>query len=160
MVVPITTGQGINKDNYSADTYLASRSGGMPLYNKKTMKSKIDNESTIFQRNCRSYRFHELLKKDFMAVSKKLSVSLLCLSVLVILSSCNDQAAAADTKDSTRTADSSAAPSVAASWKIGVQMWTFHFVPFVQAIAKADSAGIKYLEAFPGQQLGGDMKGK
>jgi len=71
MVVPITTGQGINKDNYSADTYLASRSGGMPLYNKKTMKSKIDNESTIFQRNCRSYRFHEFLKKTNIIVSKK-----------------------------------------------------------------------------------------
>jgi sugar phosphate isomerase/epimerase len=42
-------------------------------------------------------------------------------------------------------------------WKIGVQMWTFHFVPFVQALDKADSAGVKYLEAFPRQPLGGDM---
>jgi sugar phosphate isomerase/epimerase len=50
-------------------------------------------------------------------------------------------------------------PSTASpkDWKIGVQLWTFHFVPFVQAIAKADSAGIKYFEAFPGQPLGGDM---
>ncbi|HEV3414731.1 MAG TPA: sugar phosphate isomerase/epimerase [Puia sp.] len=44
-------------------------------------------------------------------------------------------------------------------WKIGVQMWTFHFVPFVQALEKADSAGIKYLEAFPYQSLGGGMPG-
>jgi sugar phosphate isomerase/epimerase len=44
-------------------------------------------------------------------------------------------------------------------WKIGVQLWTFHFVPFVQALEKADSAGIKYLEAFPYQRLGGDMPG-
>ena len=45
------------------------------------------------------------------------------------------------------------------NWKIGVQMWTFHFVPFVKALDKADSAGIKYLEAFPGQTLGGGMPG-
>ena len=45
------------------------------------------------------------------------------------------------------------------NWKIGVQMWTFHFVPFVKALDKADSAGIKYLEAFPGQRLGGGMPG-
>jgi hypothetical protein len=44
-------------------------------------------------------------------------------------------------------------------WKIGVQLWTFHFVPFVQALEKADSAGIKYLEAFPYQRLGGDLPG-
>lgn len=89
-------------------------------------------------------------------------VPLLCLSVLVILSSCgNNQSAGGDTKDSTsKPADSTSGPSVAAGWKIGVQLWTFHFVPFVVAIEKADSAGIKYLEAFPGQELGGGMKGK
>jgi sugar phosphate isomerase/epimerase len=90
--------------------------------------------------------------------SKILHVSLLCLSVLVLLTSCGNQPAADAAKDSiTKPVDS---PSVAASWKIGVQLWTFHFVPFVQAIAKADSAGIKYLEAYPGQELGGGMKGK
>lgn len=55
-----------------------------------------------------------------------------------------------------------AAPASAASpkdWKIGVQLWTFHFVSFVQALKKADSAGVKYLEAFPYQKLGGDMPG-
>jgi sugar phosphate isomerase/epimerase len=44
-------------------------------------------------------------------------------------------------------------------WKIGVQLWTFHFVPFVKALDKADSAGVHYLEAFPGQTLGGGMSG-
>jgi sugar phosphate isomerase/epimerase len=42
-------------------------------------------------------------------------------------------------------------------WKIGVQLWTFHFVSFVRAIEKADSAGVKYLEAFPHQPLGFDV---
>jgi sugar phosphate isomerase/epimerase len=44
-------------------------------------------------------------------------------------------------------------------WKIGVQMWTFHFVSFLKALDKADSAGVHYIEAFPGQTLGGDLPG-
>ncbi|HXD77709.1 MAG TPA: sugar phosphate isomerase/epimerase [Puia sp.] len=44
-------------------------------------------------------------------------------------------------------------------WKIGIQLWTFHFVSFVKALDKADSAGVHYLEAFPGQTLGGGMEG-
>jgi sugar phosphate isomerase/epimerase len=44
-------------------------------------------------------------------------------------------------------------------WKLGIQLWTFHLVPFVVAIEKADSCHVKYLEAFPGETLGGDMKG-
>src|SRR5690348_3420496 len=112
--------------------------------------------------NMMKSKIHELLKKDIMTVSKKLTAaSLLCLFVFAA-TSCNNQPAAADTKDSAaKPADSSAAPapSSVANWKIGVQLWTFHFVPFVQALDKADSAGVKYLEAFPGQKLGGDMKG-
>lgn len=62
----------------------------------------------------------------------------------------NDSAAA--------TGDSSAA-NATKDWKIGVQMWTFHVAgPFVKALDKVDSAGVKYIEAFPGQPLGGDMK--
>lgn len=43
-------------------------------------------------------------------------------------------------------------------WKLGVQLWTFHKFDFVTALAKADSAGIQYIEAFPGQKLGGEFK--
>jgi sugar phosphate isomerase/epimerase len=61
--------------------------------------------------------------------------------------------------DSTAVSADTSAASVTKDWKIGVQMWTFHTAgPFVQSLAKADSAGIKYLEAFPGQPLGGGMK--
>jgi sugar phosphate isomerase/epimerase len=55
------------------------------------------------------------------------------------------------------TSPIAASPGSPIDWKIGVQLWTFHFVPFVKALDKADSAGVKYLEAFPGQPLGGDM---
>src|SRR5258708_14247173 len=90
---------------------------------------------------------------------KKLTYSLLlCLSATVGFTGCGSQPQSADEtkKDSAATAPDS--PSVTSNWKIGVQLWTFHYVPFVTAIAKAHSAGIKYLEAFPGQPLGADMK--
>jgi sugar phosphate isomerase/epimerase len=90
---------------------------------------------------------------------KKLTYSLLlCLTAAIGLTGCGSQPQQADEtkKDSTAAAPDSS--SVTSNWKIGVQLWTFHYVPFVTAIAKADSAGVKYLEAFPGQALGGDMK--
>jgi sugar phosphate isomerase/epimerase len=83
---------------------------------------------------------------------------LLCLSAILTasLSGCGNQPARdTATTDSAAAGDSS---SITKDWKIGVQLWTFHYVPFVVAIKKADSAGIKYLEAYPGQPLGDDMK--
>src|SRR5580692_3460594 len=91
-------------------------------------------------------------------MNKRMYASLICLAAVISFSACNDQSKQADDskKDSTSTmADSS---SVTKNWKIGVQLWTFHYFPFVTAIAKVDSAGVKYVEAFPGQPLGGDMK--
>jgi sugar phosphate isomerase/epimerase len=41
---------------------------------------------------------------------------------------------------------------------VGVQLWTFHNFDFLTAIAKADSAGAKFIEAFPGQKIGGTFK--
>src|SRR4051812_28289935 len=99
------------------------------------------------------------LTKTCVFLRKRLACAFcLCLVAAIGLSSCNNESAKTDEnkKDSMPPAVDS--PSVAAGWKIGVQLWTFHFVSFVQALDKADSAGIKYLEAFPGQKLGGDMK--
>ena len=78
---------------------------------------------------------------------------LLCLSTFFALTGYNDKPA-----DQSAAAGKDTAANPVKNWKIGVQMWTFHYVSFVQAIAKADSAGVKYIEAFPGQPLGGDMK--
>jgi sugar phosphate isomerase/epimerase len=77
---------------------------------------------------------------------------LLPLFTVVFLSGCSDQPKQAA---ETPPADST---NITNGWRIGVQMWTFHYVPFVKALDKADSAGVKYIEAFPGQALGGDMK--
>ena len=42
-------------------------------------------------------------------------------------------------------------------WKIGIQTWTFRMFTLEEALNKADSAGIKYIEAFWGQPLGGGL---
>jgi len=43
-------------------------------------------------------------------------------------------------------------------WKIGIQLWTFRMFTISQALDKADSCGVHYVEAFWGQALGGDTK--
>jgi sugar phosphate isomerase/epimerase len=81
--------------------------------------------------------------------------------MMLALTNCNDapkEETEAGTGDSAATA-STATTSVTDEWKLGVQLWTFNRFPFVEAISKADSAGIKYIEAFPGQKLGGNLKG-
>lgn len=88
-------------------------------------------------------------------MNKRMFFYLLCLSTIFVFTACNDQSGGQATeakKDSTASADPTK------NWKIGVQMWTFHYVSFVKAIEKADSAGIKFIEAYASQPLGGDMK--
>lgn len=45
-------------------------------------------------------------------------------------------------------------------WSISLQLWTFKAFTFTDAVKKADSCGIKELQAFRSQDLGGSMKGK
>ena len=93
---------------------------------------------------------------------KKLAYAcLFCFSAIVIisLSGCGGPAGNTTPSDSTAKTTDSAAAAVTKDWKIGVQLWTFHTAgPFVTSIERTDSAGLKYVEAFPGQPLGGDMK--
>ena len=91
---------------------------------------------------------------------KKLTFGcLLGLSATLVLTGCGGNGGSDAKSDSTATKTDSSATSVTKDWKIGVQLWTFHEAgPFVTSIAKTDSAGVKYVEAYPGQPLGGDMK--
>ena len=87
------------------------------------------------------------------------------LSMLVIycMIGCNGSSSS-----STATADSSAVKpdsstvntGSTAGFKLGVQMWTFRMFSFSDALDKVDSSGIKNIEAFIGQNLGGGMSGK
>ncbi len=45
-------------------------------------------------------------------------------------------------------------------FQLGVQLWTFRLFTFTEAVNKVDSAGIKNIEAFWGQKLGGGLPGE
>lgn len=42
-------------------------------------------------------------------------------------------------------------------WKLGVALYTFHTFSFPEALAKADSAGVEYVEAFTFGKAGADL---
>ena len=85
--------------------------------------------------------------------------TILHLSVAALLfTACNKSEQSAETAAETKT-DTTATvnTSVTDQWKIGVQLWTFRLFSFVDAISKVDSSGAKFIEAFPGQKMGGDF---
>ncbi len=47
--------------------------------------------------------------------------------------------------------------AVTDNWQIGIQTWTFRMFTLQEALEKADSAGIKSVEAFWGQPLGKEL---
>jgi len=44
--------------------------------------------------------------------------------------------------------------------KLGLQAWTYRDLPLTGAIQKAADLNIAYIEAFPGQKIGGDIEGE
>src|ERR1017187_2002891 len=77
---------------------------------------------------------------------------------IVALTQCNSSTSKTDTTtNDTTTMKTSDSNNITANWKIGVQMWTFKEFTFAEALNKADSAGIRYIEAFWGQPLGAGM---
>ena len=92
---------------------------------------------------------------------KRIAFSVLLLSVF--FSACNSNASSSANSDSIMSSSSdSSAPSSGSTdgFKLGIQMWTFSKFTFVEGLEKVDSAGIKNIEAFWGQKLGGNMKGE
>ena len=85
-----------------------------------------------------------------------------CLGIVCMftLAQCNSGTSTNATADTTTAATPADTSNVTDSWKLGVQMWTFNHFTFAEALNKVDSAGIKSIEAFPGQKLGADMPGE
>lgn len=79
---------------------------------------------------------------------------------LVGFTACNSGSSTSTSTDTTSTDTTTASSGSTAGFKLGIQMWTFMKFNFVDALNKVDSSGIKNIEAFWGQDLGGDMKGK
>ena len=67
--------------------------------------------------------------------------------------SCNDQPAATAVAGTADSAQAATAPDPTKNWKIGTQMWTFKEFPMEVALSKADSVGVKFIEANIGQTL-------
>ncbi|WP_276499490.1 sugar phosphate isomerase/epimerase family protein [Pontibacter litorisediminis] len=51
-------------------------------------------------------------------------------------------------------------PEERLGWKLGAQAYTFKEYTFFEAVEKIDSCGLRYVEAYPGQVLGGGMEGR
>lgn len=72
----------------------------------------------------------------------------------------NSSSSSANTDTTTASTDTATSSGSTDGFKLGVQMWTFQKFTFAEALDKVDSAGIKNIEAFWGQDLGGGMPGK
>lgn len=60
------------------------------------------------------------------------------------------------------TEDSTAAQSLTRedlSWKMGTQAYTFRKFSFFEAVDKTKALGLHYIEAYPGQKIGGGIEG-
>ncbi len=51
-------------------------------------------------------------------------------------------------------------PETRLNWKLAAQAYTFNRFSFFEAVDKADSCGLNYIEAFRGQELGVGLEGK
>jgi sugar phosphate isomerase/epimerase len=50
-------------------------------------------------------------------------------------------------------------PEAKLGWKLGSQAYTFRLFTFYEAVEKIKSCGLDYVEAFPGQKIGGGLEG-
>jgi len=92
----------------------------------------------------------------------KMLVSLSLCLLGFALTECNSNTKSStntDTTSTTTATENTATSGSTANWKIGVQMWTFRKFSFADALNKVDSAGVKNIEAFFDQKLGGGMPG-
>ena len=92
------------------------------------------------------------MKKQFYGVLG------LVAAALVFVVACNNNETAKTTETDSTAVKTDSMTKVADSWKLGVQLWTFRMYTITEALQKVDSCGVKYVEAFWGQALGGETK--
>jgi sugar phosphate isomerase/epimerase len=96
---------------------------------------------------------------------KRFAAFLIPMLVIIIMSGCNGSQSSSSTSDTTTVKSDSGSMKTdssmgsTAGFKLGIQMWTFMKFSFSDALDKVDSSGIKNIEAFIGQKLGGGMQG-
>jgi sugar phosphate isomerase/epimerase len=97
--------------------------------------------------NLFTFEFDETIdySRKFTTIMKRLFAGIAVISSLVF-SMCG-------------SAKNSKAPESGLGWKLGAQAYTFRMFSFFEALDKIDSCGLKYVEAYPGQKIGGGMEG-
>ncbi len=78
-----------------------------------------------------------------------------CFICLVALTACNQNKTSTVENTTTTTATTG---DVIKDWKFGIALWTFHTFNFPDALAKVDSAGVKYVEPNTFHNTGPDFK--
>jgi sugar phosphate isomerase/epimerase len=107
-----------------------------------------------------------LYSKQKIKFMKRFAAILMPVLLIICISSCSGATSSGSLSEinTVKTSDTSSIKSDAAfgstaGFKLGVQMWTFMRFSFTDALNKVDSTGIKYIEAFIGQKLGGNLSG-
>lgn len=83
---------------------------------------------------------------------KRFLVLACCLAVITTIGACKT------TKGGSNSTENH--PEEKLGWKLGTQAFTFNRFTFFDAVAKTDSCNLSYIEAYPGQELGGGIPGK
>jgi sugar phosphate isomerase/epimerase len=91
------------------------------------------------------------MKKHFLALA-------VFIFSLFIFTACSNNAPATTAAADSASVRTDSTQKVTDDWKLGVQLWTFRMFTITEALQKVDSCGIKYVEAFWGQALGGETK--
>lgn len=52
-----------------------------------------------------------------------------------------------------------AGSTFSSEWKLGVQTWSFRTFTFCETLDQLSAMGVKYVEAYPGQKIGGGVEG-
>jgi sugar phosphate isomerase/epimerase len=73
----------------------------------------------------------------------------------ILLSWCVLFGCANKKQDNAQTAEEPLTKAEQAGWRLGVQSYTFHKFPLVEALDKTQELGLKYIEVYPGHKLGG-----
>ncbi|MFZ4263150.1 sugar phosphate isomerase/epimerase family protein [Sphingobacterium sp. HJSM2_6] len=82
---------------------------------------------------------------------KKLFIACLAVS-MIFVSACST------TSSTAGNGKKAAFPEEKLGWMLGSQAYTFRLFTFAQALDKIDSAGLRHVEAFPGQAIGAGSK--
>jgi sugar phosphate isomerase/epimerase len=93
-------------------------------------------------------------------MKRYLSVFTLMAGIFLIagMSSCKSSSSGSDKATTEKSATAALTPEDL-GWKLAIQCWTFNKYTFAEALEKMKELGVKYVEAYPGQKIGGGYEG-